>query len=480
MSDSFAGVAESFRTGARLLFAAAAFGLAACGSGGSPSSAVPPPAPSSAPQATAGNLLIPQAGGSATLPDAGGITSTIELSPLSDGSVATSATASTSITLPPGGSGDLTTQSVTVPKTPIWYLAFVPFATVTFTHYPGFTIGLPPNVTTTGKQFFIGLYDGSTHTWIYPFEGPATVHGRLLTFAPAASPITFKRGYLYIFELYSQPATSPIVTTPSSLTLKPGDAKTFTISETGYTGPFTVGTCKSGSTTIATVAATGAQGPSATVTVTGVVNGTCSIAISDSYGQTASENITVNLPALVVNPSTLTINGNTPGSFTVSETGYTGTFSIGTCTQSSVTIATASPTTANGPSANITVTPAKAGSCTLAVSDTNGQTTDVSVTVNTSSLQISPTALQFVTAPSAQTQSVTISEANYTGTFSYTPCNQNATTVATLTPASISGPSATLTVASQAVGNCTVMVTDSLGQSASFTVGVTAASFTVN
>ncbi len=366
-------------------------------------------------------------------------------------------------------------------RTPVWYLFFVPLKTVTLPGLPALEVDLPRGLTGAGKAFYLAYYDGTK--WNYEYEGPATVRGDDLFFPATHTPVTWLRGVLYGYEVYWIPAHPPLVVAPPSLSLAPGQSKTFQITEGGYTGTFTVGTCKSGATTIANVTGSSAHGPTVTITVTGVASGSCTIAISDSYGQTASESVTVTgttFSPIVLTPPSLTLNGSAAGHFTASETGYTGSFTIGTCTQSSQTIATVSPTTASGPSASITVTPVKAGTCTIAVSDSHGQTTSESVTVTTSTLTISPTALQFATAPSAQTQSVTISETGYAGAFTYTPCKQGSTTVATLSPASISGPSATLTVTAQAVGNCTVMVSDSFGQSGTFTVGATSANITIN
>lgn len=480
MSDSLAGVAESFRTGTRLLFALGALALASCGSGGSASAPAPlAPVATAAPQS--GNLLVPQSGGSAALPPVAGIASTIEFSPLSGGTTSTYVSASTSIALPDGIPGALSTESVTIPKTPIWYLTIIPPKTVTFASYPGFTIPLPPSIPTAGKQFYIGLYDGSTKTWNYTFEGPASVNGQKLTFAPSTGPLTLLKGVTYVFELYSQPIVSPITTTPGSLSLAPNADSSFQIAESGYTGAFTVGTCTSGTTTIATLTATSPHGPSATVGVHAAAAGTCTVTVSDSYGQTASENIAVSSPALVVTPATLTLSGNATGSFSVSETGFAGAFTIGTCTASNQTIASASPSSVTGPSGSVTVTPARVGSCTIAVSD-GTQTTNVSVTVSASPIVVNPAQLDFAGTSGAAgaAQSVTVGETNYTGTFSYTACNQGATTVASLSPAAIAGPSASLTITPLAAGTCTVNVSDSLNQSNSFTVNVTTASITIN
>jgi hypothetical protein len=462
----------------RLLAVVFAAALVSCGGGGGTTSAVPQAEPQ-------GNVQIPQGGGSVRLPDTEGIVSTLIVDANSDlPPVGVDATTSTTIPAQYGISADASArvpETTTPVRTPVWYLFFRPIKTVTLPGIPAFEVDLPRGMTAAGKQFFLAFYDGTK--WIYEVEGPATVRGDDLFFPGTHTPVTFKKGVLYGYEVYWIPVRNPIVTTPSSLSVAPGASKTFQISEVGYTGTFTVGTCKSGATTIATVAGGSAHGPTVTITVTGVASGSCTIAISDSYGQTASESVTVTpvvQPPLTVTPSSLTLNGSASGQFTAGETGYTGPFTIGTCTQSSQTIATASPTTANGPSAVITVTPVKAGSCTIVVSDNHGQTASVSVTVSTSTLSISPTALSFATAPSAQTQTVTIGETGYTGAFTYTPCKQGSTTVATLTPASISGPSATLTVASQAVGNCTVMVSDSFGQSGTFTVGATSANITID
>lgn len=452
--------------------------LVSCGGGGGTSSPVPPAEPQ-------GNVQIPQGGGSVRLPDTAGIASTLIVDANSDAPpVGVDATTSTTIPSQYGiseESAGRAPQTTTPVRTPVWYLFFVPLKTVTLPGIPAFEVDLPRGVTATGKAFYLAFYDGTK--WNYEVEGPATVRGDDLFFPGTHTPLTLKKGVLYGYEVYWIPVHSPIVTTPSSLSLAPGESKTFQISEAGYTGTFTVGACKSGTTSIATVAGASAHGPTVTITVTGMASGSCTIAISDSYGQTASEGVTVTpvvQPPLAVTPSSLTLNGTTPGQFTASETGYTGPFTIGTCTQNSQTIATVSPSTANGPSATITVTPVKAGSCTIAVADNHGQTASVSVTVTTSALNISPTALQFATAPSAQSQTVTISETGYSGAFTYTPCKQGTTTVAALSPASISGPSATLTVTAQNVGNCTVMVSDALGQSGTFTVGATSANITVN
>lgn len=460
----------------RLLVAVLGAALVSCGGG----SGVVTPQPVTSAQ---GNLQIPQSGGSVRLPDTDGITSTLFVDSNGNAPPA-AANATTSTTVPDqyAGLGDagsaLAPQDTALPRTPVWYLFFVPLVTTQLPGLPGLVVALPPKTTTAGKQFFVAFYDGTK--WNYGVEGPATVVGRTLYFTGTHTPVTLKRFVLYAFEVYSQSSLNPIVTTPNSLSVAPGASKTFTVSETGYTGTFTVGPCKSGSTTVANVSPSSPHGPSATITVTGVATGSCTIGITDTNNQSASVNVTVNQPLLTATPSSLTLNGNTNGTFTVSETGYTGSFTIGPCQSGGQTVATAAPTTAAGPSATITVTPVTAGTCTLAVSDTNGQTTNVTVTVNLSSLMVNPTALIFTQAPSAQTQTVTISEANYTGPFTVTPCVTGGTTIATLNPPSISGPSATLTVASVAPGDCTVMVSDNLGQSNAFTVDVTAANFTVN
>jgi hypothetical protein len=71
--------------------------------------------------------------------------------------------------------------------------------------------------------------------------------------------------------------------------------------------------------------------------------------------------------------------------FSASETNYSGTLSQNnTCNPNSGTIATVSPASGSAP-ATFTVTPQSAGTCMVTISDNNGQSTPLTVTVTTTS-----------------------------------------------------------------------------------------------
>jgi len=67
--------------------------------------------------------------------------------------------------------------------------------------------------------------------------------------------------------------------------------------------------------------------------------------------------------------------------FAASEPGYTGAFTETDTCNPGTAIATVSAASGPGPTANFTVTPQSAGSCTITVHDTNGQTSTVTVGV---------------------------------------------------------------------------------------------------
>jgi sugar lactone lactonase YvrE len=103
------------------------------------------------------------------------------------------------------------------------------------------------------------------------------------------------------------------------------------------------------------------------------------VAPSSSPSPTPVPTSTPTAGALSVNPTSIVFSLNTTQTFTAQETGYTGPL---TATSSNTGVATVGPASANGPSTTFTVTPIGGGTCTIAVQDTQGNTADVSVTVN--------------------------------------------------------------------------------------------------
>ena len=77
------------------------------------------------------------------------------------------------------------------------------------------------------------------------------------------------------------------------------------------------------------------------------------------------------------------------GTFTVSENGYTGTLTASNGSPSCAGIATFTPASGTGPSATFTITAVAAGICQIKVQDTNSQTVAASVTVTTTTGNVS-------------------------------------------------------------------------------------------
>jgi hypothetical protein len=88
------------------------------------------------------------------------------------------------------------------------------------------------------------------------------------------------------------------------------------------------------------------------------------------------------IPALNVAPAALnfTIANNTQG-IGVSESGYTGTFSESDNCSNIATVSPSGPASANGPNATFNVTSVAAGTCTVTISDQNGQSVGVTINV---------------------------------------------------------------------------------------------------
>jgi hypothetical protein len=99
-----------------------------------------------------------------------------------------------------------------------------------------------------------------------------------------------------------------------------------------------------------------------------------------------------------VPPAALTAPGGTSvamtkagqtGTFSVSENGYSGTFTASNGSPSCSGIATFTPATATGPTATFTITALAAGICQIKVQDTNSQTVAATVTVTTTTGNVS-------------------------------------------------------------------------------------------
>jgi large repetitive protein len=179
------------------------------------------------------------------------------------------------------------------------------------------------------------------------------------------------------------PSLSP--TTLSFTSASP--AKTLTAVEAGYTGALTVtNTCA----TIATVSPATLTSTATKITVTAVKNGNCTVTITDSNGtKSVAAAVSVAFPALVVNPNNLSFDATGASffqNFAVSETGSSGVFTqtntCGTGASAFVTVSSANSF------ATVKVIPVNAGTCTITMHDSNGQSANVAITVTTTSIGI--------------------------------------------------------------------------------------------
>jgi hypothetical protein len=91
-------------------------------------------------------------------------------------------------------------------------------STVTFATLPGFSIILPPTINPTGLQFFYAISDPQPSNGAkgqFRTEGPATVSGQIVSFAPSNTGLTLQAGQPYTIALYAitaiaaQPTPTP-------------------------------------------------------------------------------------------------------------------------------------------------------------------------------------------------------------------------------------------------------------------------------
>lgn len=255
-------------------------------------------------------------------------------------------------------------------------------------------------------------------------------------------------------------AITPSTTSLTFSDVGSGVTQPFTVSESGYSGTFTID--QSACAGIASVSpASGTSSTTFTVTSVGP-GGPCNLSISDDHGSSpASVRVTVG-PFGAVNPSPSSLNlvvGGGNGSFSVSETGYTGTFAADTSSCGSIISVVQSPP------GTFAVTPNSPGNCAITVSDDHGQSAKVTVFVTSGGLTVSPTQLQ-LTGP-GDSNTVTATSA---GAATIT-ATSNDVTVATVSPAS--GPSGQVfTITGVTNGRTSITFSDNIGGSAVVSIGV--------
>jgi hypothetical protein len=139
-------------------------------------------------------------------------------------------------------------------STSIFYTTIQLSSTVTFATLPGFSVTLPPTVNPTGLEFFYAISDPKPSSGAkvqFRTEGPATVSGQIVTFAPSTTRLTLAAGQPYTIAFY---ALSAIAAQPTPTPPPPG--KIYVIADYDTVETFTT----TGVRTTPTI--TGLNGPS--------------------------------------------------------------------------------------------------------------------------------------------------------------------------------------------------------------------------
>ena len=218
-----------------------------------------------------------------------------------------------------------------------WMLSYVEIVgggTIALPKIPAFSFVVPNKLILPGYSYYMALFDFDQHVWHLGVEGPASIKGTTLTFAPTPLVDTFPKGDTFLFALYGLPASAtpaptptptptptpvptptpsvapsptptpapPITVSPpvSTLVLGPGGTSTATITATQSNGALRSSIActlaKGASGTVATITpatATPNNGNPATFTVTGSAGGTCTVTITGDGNQQATATVNV-------------------------------------------------------------------------------------------------------------------------------------------------------------------------------------------
>jgi hypothetical protein len=234
---------------------------------------------------------------------------------------------------------------------PIAFVVLSSNATVTVPSYPQLTFTLPSGISAP-NGFWLALFDTSNLAagWNV-VAGPIQASGVSVTFASGSQPFTMTANVTYVFVLFAPGGTYPTPTPTPTVSPTPNS----------------------------TVAPTPSPSPTPTRSPTPSPSPTPAPTASPIPTPTPSPT-----PGTVLlSTSMLSFNGIGSASsqqFTVSETNYTGTFTVTTAaagqTNSCSGIATVSPTSGASP---FTVTPTGSGQCVFIVAGGSGQTAPLAI-----------------------------------------------------------------------------------------------------
>jgi hypothetical protein len=190
--------------------------LSACSGGGSSSSSgLPLSQPTSSSgvmaQTATRSYELGSAAGSYDLPPLGGFRGSLAL-PAANVPANTRLQLTSSLQAPAGAPVPADVQrraQATGTLNVYFYTTIVLSNTVTFATLPGFSVTLPPTVNPTGLEFFYAISDPKPSNGAkvqFRTEGPATVSGQSVTFAPSTTGLTLAAGQSYVIAQTSLPS----------------------------------------------------------------------------------------------------------------------------------------------------------------------------------------------------------------------------------------------------------------------------------
>ena len=227
-------------------------------------------------------------------------------------------------------------------------------------------------------------------------------------------------------------------------------AQNVAVSQSNFTGSFAESADCHG---IATFAVQSNAAGKAVYVVTPVGAGTCDAFFVGGGNHSAKLPVTVKLPGKVIlKPSSLSFGalGKAYAKVVkVTQSFYTGAF---TESDDCSGIATFAMLSGGKGFAYLTVTPVGAGSCSATVTGGSSESAKLPVSVALpGGVTLSPASLTFTATGNAHAKSVTVSQANFTGTFTE---RDDCGAVATVAPQSVTGPQSVWTVTPIANGSC--------------------------
>jgi hypothetical protein len=392
------------------------------------------------------------------------------------------------------------------------YACFAANYLVTLDGAPQYTFVLPPGLDPSGIVYYLALWQNAQ--WVSGYGGPGTIAA-----STSATTVTVTGRFPFAIPpngkvcvaLYGRwtTAPTPVAATPppnvtlpvtaapvainaaGGLALTVGDSDTLSINAADAPATATT-TCATGS--LATL--TGA--PGATFALTATAAGNCTVTLTNSLGKTTTIAVTVSAPStllpvtgapVAILDGAVAITVGVPETLSISSAEGPATATT-TCGTNSIA------TLAGSPGTSFTLTGTSAGTCAVTLRNASGRFTTIEVAVvspaatptpaesptpvasatptATPSPVISPASLAFTSA--GVSLPLVLTETGYIGVLTE---SDTCSGIATVSPATGTGPSATFTVTSVAAGTCNVTITDSAGRFATAAIGVTTLGVTI-